>query len=150
MTETLIGGCFCGAIRYRADAHKTLHYLCHCTHCQHYGGGAHHAAIVVAAEDLGVEGAPKVFAATADSGRAIARHFCEDCGGHLFTSPWPDATRFSIKAGTLDDRTLFQPTDQIWEQSRPAWLDIERRAHDQGFPMPVAIGNAKDPEQDTF
>lgn len=148
--EILTGSCFCGAIRYRAEAPKTLHYLCHCTHCQRYSGSAHHAAIVVAANDLKVEGTPKVYTTKADSGRDIARHFCGDCGGHLFTSPWPEATRFSIKAGTLDDRSLFKPTDQIWDQSRPDWVDQERAAHAQGFPVPVNIGAAADPDQDKF
>lgn len=148
--EILTGGCFCGAIRYRAEAKKTLHYLCHCTHCQRYSGSAHHSAIVVASDDVKVDGTPKVFTTLADSGREIARYFCAECGGHLFTSPWPEATRFSIKAGTLDEPGLFQPTDQIWDQSRPAWVDQDRTCHAQGFPNPVSIGAAKDPEQDKF
>ena len=105
MSETLVGGCLCGAIRYRAEAPETLHYLCHCTDCQRYAGGPYHAAIVVAAADLTVEGAPRVYTRQADSGRTIARHFCGECGGHLFTSPWPDATRFSPSA-----RPPWRPT----------------------------------------
>jgi hypothetical protein len=141
MTEILEGGCFCGAIRYRAEAEETLHYLCHCRDCQRYGGGAFHAAIVVAAAALSVSGAPRVHASRADSGREIARHFCGDCGGHLFTSPWPEATRFSVKAGTLDDPSLFRPRSEIWCPSRRDWAsspDLE--SFERGFARPVAIG----------
>ena len=153
--EILTGQCLCGAIRYRAEAPETLHYLCHCTHCQRYGGGAYHSAIVVAAEVLQVTGVPKVFTTTADSGRPIARHFCGDCGGHLFTSPWPDATRYSIKAGTLDDPGLYSPAHEIWCRSRTVWeADLRSQhateTHVQGFPRPVAIGAARNPEDDTF
>ena len=152
MTEILEGGCLCGAIRYRAEADQTLHYLCHCTHCQKWGGTAYHSAIVVAAADLTVTGKPKVFTRLADSGRTIARYFCGDCGGHLYTSPWPEATRFSLKAGTLDDPALFRPAHEIWRQSRVDWQDLSgTEAFDQGFTRPVSIGSpAVDPDQDKF
>ncbi|MEL7468676.1 MAG: GFA family protein [Pseudomonadota bacterium] len=153
MTETFTGGCLCGAITYRAEAGETLHYLCHCTHCQRFGGAGYHAAIVVAADDLTVHGTPKVFTNTADSGRTIARYFCSDCGGHLFTSPNPEATRFSVKAGTLDDPTHFQPKHEIWRQSKADWIDPDasRELFDQGFNRPVSIGApAVDPDQDKF
>jgi hypothetical protein len=152
MTEILAGGCFCGAVRYRAEAEETLHYLCHCTDCQRYGGGAYHCAIVVAAGKLEVSGKVRVHACQADSGRMIARHFCDVCGGHLFTSPWPEATRFSVKAGTLDGLSQFKPAHQIWCQSRWDWAALpEMESFDQGFTRPVAIGApAVDSDQDRF
>lgn len=142
MTETLAGGCLCGRVRYRAEARRSLHYLCHCTDCQRYGGGPYHAAIVVAADDLTIEGEPRVWTKVADSGREIARYFCGDCGGHLFTSPSPEATRYSIKAGTLDDPSAFRPAHEIWRQSELAWshLPAPMQGHDRGFVPPVDIG----------
>jgi hypothetical protein len=141
MTEILEGGCLCRAIRYRAEADETLHYLCHCTDCQRYGGGAYHAAVIVAAAALEVFGAPQVHARQGDSGRTVARHFCGACGGHLFTSPWPEATRFSIKAGTLDDPARFRPAHEIWRQSRLDWASPpEMERFEQGFLDPIAIG----------
>ena len=153
MAEILTGGCLCGAIRYRAEADRTLHYLCHCTDCQRYGGGPYHSAIVVAAEDLFIEGTPRVYTKPADSGRMIARHFCSGCGGHLFTSPWPAATRFSIKAGTLDRPESYAPKHEIWCRSRRDWarLPIELESFEEGFTRPVAIGTpAAASDEDTF
>lgn len=152
MTEILEGGCLCGAVRYRAEAEETLHYLCHCSDCRRYGGGPYHAAIVVAASALEISGEPRVYTCRADSGRTIARYFCGDCGGHLFTSPWPEATRFSVKAGTLDDPSQFQPAHQIWRQSRQAWAHPpEMESFEQGFTRPVAIGSpAVDADEDKF
>ena len=141
MAENLTGGCLCGAVRYRAEATETLHYMCHCTDCQRYGGAGYHAAIVVASAEVELTGEPRVYTKTADSGRTVARYFCGDCGGHLFTSPWPEATRYSVKAGTLDDPSAFRPAHQIWCQSRQAWADPpEMESFDQGFTRPVAIG----------
>lgn len=130
-----------------------LHYLCHCTDCQRYGGGPYHAAIVVAAGDLSVDGAPRVYTRLADSGRRIARHFCGDCGGHLFTSPWPGATRYSIKAGTLDEPSAYVPRHEIWCRSRRDWarLPAELEEFREGFDRPVAIGApAGLPDDDKF
>ncbi len=140
--DVLTGGCLCGALRYRAVPGPRLHYVCHCTDCQRHSGGAFHAAIVVAATDVTFEGEPRVWAKTADSGREVARYFCNACGGHLCTSPWPDATRFSLKAGTLDDPEQFQPANQIWHQSEAAWLNLAGATNcfDQGFTEPVDIG----------
>ena len=142
MVEVLTGRCLCGAVRYRAEASQTVHYLCHCADCRRYGGGAGHAAIVVAASEIVLTGAPRVHARQADSGRMVARYFCDACGGHLFTSPWPDVTRYSVKAGTLDNPALFRPAHEIWCQSAGAWTDAnEKTSYEQGFTQPVTIGN---------
>ena len=135
------GSCLCGAVTYSARPEKTLPYLCHCTDCQRYSGAPFHAAIVVPARALTIEGSPKVYAVTADSGREVARYFCGDCGGHLFTSPWPDATRYSIKAGTLDDPSLFTPAHEIWTKSGVSWLSIDAvtEAYEEGFAGPIDL-----------
>ncbi|MEM7524755.1 MAG: GFA family protein [Pseudomonadota bacterium] len=142
MTRTLEGGCLCGAVRFKAAPDDVLPYVCHCTDCQRFGGGPFHAAIVVAAAALTIAGAPRVWAKTADSGRQVARYFCGECGSHLFTSPWPEATRYSLKAGALDDPTVFAPAHEIWRRSRVDWVEIDADTdrHDAGFPGPVAIG----------
>ena len=153
MSEHLTGGCLCGAVRYEAKATRTLHYMCHCIDCQKYGGGSKHEAIVVSAEEIDIQGETRVYTKPADSGRTIARYFCGDCGGHLFTSPWPEATRYSIKAGTLDDTAKYQPKHEIWQQSIGHWVEQapDREGFEQGFTRPVAIGSsAVDPEQDKF
>ncbi|MEM8811064.1 MAG: GFA family protein [Pseudomonadota bacterium] len=117
----LKGGCLCGAVRYAAETPSKLHYYCHCTDCRRYGGAAYHAAIVVSADHLSVTGSLATWAVTADSGRTVARHACPSCHGHLMTSPWPDPNRYSLKAGTFDDPTLFKPAFEIWTRSRVAW-----------------------------
>lgn len=117
----LTGGCLCGAVRYEAETGSKLHYYCHCSDCRRYGGGAYHAAILLSAAALKVTGAVNTWTVTADSGRTVARHSCPTCCNHLFTSPWPDPIRYSLKAGTLDDPGLFKPAYEIWTASRVDW-----------------------------
>lgn len=121
MTVTLTGGCLCGAVRYEAKTDSNLHYYCHCADCRRYGGSAYHAAIVVSEDALKVTGEVAVWTKIADSERIIARHTCAVCSNHLYTSPWPEVERYSIKAGTLDDQSQFKPGYEIWTASRVAW-----------------------------
>ncbi|MFK7942371.1 MAG: GFA family protein [Paracoccaceae bacterium] len=145
MSQTLTGGCLCGAVRYTSNPSETLHYLCHCSDCRKHGGTPFHCGIVVAADELEIAGAPKVWTKGADSGRTIARYFCGECGGHLMTSPWPEPTRYSIKAGTLDNPEIYKPVAEIWRQSLMPWADRspELEPFDQGFLRPVSIGQGK-------
>ena len=78
MTE-LVGGCLCGAVRYRAETPSKVHYYCHCSDCRRYGGSAYHAAILVSAEALKVDGDLQTWTMTANSGRTVARHACAVC-----------------------------------------------------------------------
>lgn len=121
MKQVLTGGCLCGAVRHSVETDSQIHYYCHCSDCRRYDGAAYHAAIVVSAAALKVTGETKVWVRTADSGRAVARHSCAICSTHLFGSPWPDPIRYSLKAGSLDDPTLFKPTYEIWTGSRVDW-----------------------------
>ncbi len=142
MSEPFTGGCLCGAVRYAVSEGESKPYLCHCSDCRRYAGAAFHAAIVVAADTVRVEGQPARSIATADSGRSIARYFCADCGGHLFTSPWPAVTRYSVKAGTMDDPASFRPEAEIWTKSRLDWVSPVAGADqfEEGFIGGLTIG----------
>ncbi|MEM7507609.1 MAG: GFA family protein [Pseudomonadota bacterium] len=131
----LTGGCLCRAVRYRVETPSELHYFCHCTDCQRHGGGPYHAAIVVAWADFELTGETTMGTVTAESGRTIARHHCPACGSHLFVTQWPVAERVSVKAGSLDDPSIFRPAFEIWTQSRAPWASPlpGMTSHAQGF-----------------
>jgi hypothetical protein len=40
MTRHIIGGCFCGAVRYEANAEPELTLFCHCIQFQKESGGS--------------------------------------------------------------------------------------------------------------
>ena len=131
----LTGGCLCGAVRYEVETPSELHYLCHCSDCRKHGGAAWHAAIVVAWADFKVTGETAKSTVTAESGRTIARHVCATCHSQLYVTQWPVAERVSVKAGSLDDQSLFDPRYEIWTQSRVDWAPDfpELESFEQGF-----------------
>jgi hypothetical protein len=101
------GGCYCGAVRYRAQGEPQMKLQCHCRQCQYFTGG--HPNVVMGMPNMGfsfTKGQPKEFCKS-DLEGARTRVFCEECGTHLLTlSPsLPDGVL--IKVGTLDDPSVF-------------------------------------------
>ena len=74
-----------------------------------------------------LQGEPATYVNTADSGATRTRHFCPNCGTPLFAenSAYPDG--ISIKAGTLDDPSIYKVQAQFWTSSAPPWQPIDEK-----------------------
>ena len=103
---TLVGGCYCGSVRYQADGEPTLRAQCHCRECQYISGGAPNMFLLMPESGFRyTKGAPKQFT-RADIEKPVTRDFCADCGTHMVTRR-PGLPSVILKAGTLDDPSLF-------------------------------------------
>ena len=119
MRGPFLGGCACGAIRYRAEGEPLFSMNCHCRDCQRETGSAFSAVLGVTSAAFKVtQGSPKYFEVTADSGRTTKRAFCAECGSPLFGS---GADFVSIRAGSLDDPSTFRPNQDIYTASAQPW-----------------------------
>jgi len=47
----------------------------------------------------------------------VARNFCKECGSHIFAEISDVPELLTIKAGTLDDCSLFDPEYLVWTRS---------------------------------
>ena len=104
MTQTITGGCLCGAIRYSINQAVEVVSACHCTHCQKASGtGASHNALVPAGAVTFTAGKTKVYKDAAESGNTLYRHFCGDCGSPIYSQREKMPELMVIKVGTLDD-----------------------------------------------
>lgn len=108
------GGCLCGAVRYAFPGDLALTAVCHCRHCQKQSGSAFSIVGAVPAADFSLAGNPKVFRDTSDTGRAVERHFCADCGSPILSIIEPMPDHVLIKAGTLDDPSRLKPTVEVF------------------------------------
>jgi hypothetical protein len=131
------GGCACGAIRYSFEGEPLVALNCHCRDCQRESGSAYVPVLIVPFKGWKLErGKPRHFSVPADSGELATRNFCGDCGSPLFGLP---ATRESdivtIRAGSLDDPSLFRPTRDIYVSSAQPW-DVM----DPGLPKIAKLG----------
>jgi len=115
----LMGGCQCGAVRYRLAVTPKGATLCHCRMCQKVGGGPFMAFAPLPFEAFEItKGALKTFR----SSEIAERGFCDACGTPL-TYRALDSARISITLGTLDDIDATAPTDQLAREAAPAWLE---------------------------
>jgi len=102
----LEGGCYCGAVRYRAEGKPQLAAQCHCRECQYITGGSPNMFMLMPPEGFHyTKGAPKQFTRK-DIDNAVTREFCAECGTHLATRR-PGLPFAILKAGTLDDPSTF-------------------------------------------
>ena len=120
MTE-LVGGCLCGAVRYRATAEPVKSSYCHCRMCQRSAGAPVLAWVSVPVSSFAyVASAPKVYR----SSTKAQREFCPDCGTQLVFREDGDAN-LDITTASLDDPTKWPARYHIWRMSRIAWFDTD-------------------------
>ncbi len=124
MTTAKSGGCLCGAVRYEFSGEPAMQAVCHCSHCQRQAGSAFSTIVGVPEASVTVTaGTPKSYIDHGESGKVVERQFCGDCGSPLFSLVEVAPGMTFIKAGTLDDTSLIQPTAHFWTRSKQDWVD---------------------------
>ena len=86
MSDTLTGGCLCGAIRYEVSGPPDFSFICQCRRCQRITGTGHAPAFKVDRDRIAIKGTPKSYESPADSGATVTSHFCGSCGAPLFSA----------------------------------------------------------------
>jgi hypothetical protein len=120
MTQTLEGGCLCGAIRYRLSGTIEDSAYCHCRTCQRQSGAPVVAWFAIAPGALAyTKGKPKGYRA---STRAT-REFCGDCETYLLFREDDATASLGVNTATLDDPAQVPPTFHIWYESHVPWFD---------------------------
>jgi len=107
------GGCYCGAIRYRAEGEPMMQGQCHCRECQYITGGEPNAFIAMPMAGFHyTKGTPASFKRP-DLPNAVTRRFCPTCGTGIGTEIRGD-TIMIVKVGTMDDPSGFMPKVAIY------------------------------------
>lgn len=117
------GGCYCGRIKYRAEADPEKVEICHCSDCQTLSGSAYRTAVPVEADSFELLcGTPSLYQKTAEDGSIRLQAFCPDCGSPLYSAP-PEGERgyFGIRVGTTRQRDMLIPKNQYWFRSAQPW-----------------------------
>jgi len=125
MSETIEGGCLCGAVRYVARSAPFFSGNCHCRDCQKSSGSGFVPAMMFARDTVTIEGEPTYFRVTADSGLTNDRGFCPRCGSQLFTKLEMLPHALGVHAGTLDRPDHFRPTLEFHLASKAPWSSID-------------------------
>jgi len=118
------GSCHCGAITYEAELDPASVGICHCTDCQKLSASAFRTiGMAKKGAFLLLNGKPKIYIKTGDSGNQREQAFCENCGSGIYSaSPGDDPKVHNIRMGTVNQRDQFPPQFQLWCRSAQSWL----------------------------
>ncbi|WP_169545704.1 GFA family protein [Sneathiella aquimaris] len=108
---TITGRCYCGELTYRVESEPIMKGNCHCRECQYFSGGHPNAFLVMSDSTFQyTKGKPKTFTRS-DLEKPRTREFCSNCGTHICTKSEFRPGAIVLKAGTLDDMSLFDKPD---------------------------------------
>lgn len=138
----LEGSCHCGAVRFSVDSpHPYPFNLCYCSVCRKtQGGGGFVINLSARAETLAVDGEDSVRVYRArlgpdEDGRSEARrHFCGECGSHLwlFDPRWPELLH--PVAGAIDTPLPVPPERvHLMTDSKASWVRVHAEPSDRIF-----------------
>lgn len=122
MTESVEGGCLCGAVRYRATGATSHPTLCHCASCRRASAAPMVAWVTFPKDGFRfVRGEP----GRHRSSERVERTFCPRCGTPLtyVHDAFPDAV--DVTTCSLDDPAAFPPADHTWLCHRLPWMARE-------------------------
>ncbi len=115
----VLGGCFCGKIRYEINRAVRKVVNCHCTMCRRTSGAPFVSWLVV----------PKTgFRYTASKPQHLKsstrgdRYFCKDCGTPISCIVSDNDKYIDVTLGSLDIPGDFEPDGDFYEDTRLGWL----------------------------
>ena len=118
MNATTMGGCLCGAVKFRILGEFENFFLCHCSRCRKDTGSAHGANLfstTAKIDWLSGEDKIKTYRVPATQHE---RSFCRECGSAL---PLVQAALLAVPAGSLDCEQSIRPSAHICFASRAKW-----------------------------
>ena len=116
------GRCHCGAIVHEAEIVPAHVSICHCSDCQTLTGTVYRVSVPARASDLHfLNGTPKIYVKTAESGRQRAQGSCGNCGTPIYASDTREPSLFNLRTGALAERAELKPSKQIWCRSALDW-----------------------------
>jgi len=121
---SITGGCLCGKVRYSADVDPVFTGLCHCRNCQKESGSAFAIVVAVPQPALSVQGELKTYTDQGDSGQAMFRRFCPECGSTVMEEAAAMPGILMLTVGTLDDPSWVKPGMQIYCDSAQPWVQL--------------------------
>ena len=125
MSESLEGGCFCKAVRYRLTSKPMIVHCCHCRNCQAQTGSAFVINALIETDRIELSsGEPEITTIETGGGKPHDVYRCPACQ----TAVWSDYGRRAgvrfVRVGTLDDPAALPPDVHIFTRSKLPWVGL--------------------------
>jgi len=124
MSDTITGGCLCGAVRYEARGEPTYAGYCYCNDCRRASGSGYIGFMGFPAAVIAITGAVLIHSHQLSDGRVSDRNHCAACGSLVYGGVVGQVTSHTIYAGSLDDPSRFRPTMAIFAREKAPWVVI--------------------------
>jgi hypothetical protein len=121
MSETITGGCQCGAVRYECTEAPIVAGYCQCTNCQKFTGTGHATNMMLSKAAFTVSGEVSTYEYDADSGNNMHRVFCPKCGSPVYGGSSGNPNGVMIRVGGLDDPSIFEAKFSVYKDSALDW-----------------------------
>lgn len=116
--ETITGGCYCGAIRYKASRVPKYSGVCYCNDCRKIAGAQSVAWITFFVEDFEyTKGGPVRF----QSSEHVTRAFCGTCGTCLSYQNDNRKSEIDLTMASLDDPEKYPPRNLVFPDEKLSW-----------------------------
>lgn len=126
MTNSLKGGCLCGATCYTYKGPIGPSSYCHCEDCRRCTGSAFNVSVRVEVMKFEILSEPlSGFTTVSEAGNKLTRHFCSNCGSPIYTSSDKHPDYYYVKAGSFNDPDIVKPGYQSWTSSAVEWATIK-------------------------
>jgi hypothetical protein len=125
MSEVLVGGCVCGAIRYMwTPTLRFKSYACHCTDCHKRTGTSFSLQQTVLLSDFEVAGELIEGGFTQPSGARARLYACPKCHSRIYGTNDSRPGIAIVRAGTFDHSSEIVPDFHVWTRSKQPWIAI--------------------------
>ncbi len=122
-SETIKGGCLCGATRYRATGKPYKSSYCHCLYCRGVTASPIAAWLMFEGKQVEmIKGNLQKYA----SSPGVLRGFCPVCGTPLWwEGTWDNMDIQMVTTCSLDDPELYPPDRHAFCHNRLSWFDVD-------------------------
>lgn len=116
--ETIYGGCYCRAIRYKAFGIPKYTSICYCEDCRRIAGAQSVAWVTFHINNFTIEkGVPVQF----QSSKNVVRTFCGTCGTSLSYQAKGRAEDIDITTASLDNPEQYPPRKLVFAKEKLNW-----------------------------
>jgi len=118
------GACFCGELTFEAEVDPEKIYICYCSDCQTFSGGACHVNTFVPEAGFKMtKGDPVHFIKVSSSGSKRDIGFCGTCGTEIHAVNVDGPKVYGVRVPTLAERDQLQPVKGFYLRSRQPWIE---------------------------
>jgi hypothetical protein len=97
---------------------------CHCTRCQRRTGTAASAQARIDGSTFRILQGEALIQAWRHQDGGMEKHFCRDCGAHLFSRNPDDATEMSVRMGAFDGDPGVRPSWRAYVAYAAPWEPV--------------------------